>query len=180
MAARSAARLPSPRASATDPVYLNDHLAGSVVGARLAERCRTRAAPEPRTLLQDLVFEIEEDRRTLVRVMDAVGARRHRVKLAAAALMGSLGRLKHDFPPATPPGVRQLEDLEALSLGIEGKRLLWTALQEGAEDPRLRGFDFAELERRAGDQRERLEPYRTALAAALPAAVNTVLAHRSA
>jgi hypothetical protein len=52
-----------------------------------------------------------------------------------------------------------------LSLGIEGKRLLWRALGAlASSDVRLRTFDFAVLERRAKSQRDRLERHRLELA----------------
>ena len=53
-----------------------------------------------------------------------------------------------------------------LSLGIEGKRMLWKVLGTlASSDGRLVGFDFAGLERRAESQRRRLEPFRLELAA---------------
>jgi hypothetical protein len=62
---------------------------------------------------------------------------------------------------------KRLEEIEVLSLGIEGKRLLWTALGEAAtSEPRLSGFDFASLTHRAQDQRDRLERFRLLFAAA--------------
>ena len=39
--------------------------------------------------------------------------------------------------------------------------MLWTALREiAASEPRLSGFDLTSLERRAQDQRDRLERFR--------------------
>ena len=61
--------------------------------------------------------------------------------------------------------VALLEDVEVLSLGIEGKRLLWAALGAAAasHEP-LREFDFDALQARAQEQRDRLEPFRLRLA----------------
>jgi hypothetical protein len=68
------------------------------------------------------------------------------------------------------PGAR-LEELEVLSIGIEGKRLLWQALAAIAgSDGRLGGLDFDALERRARTQRDGLRRFRLELAAAAFAA----------
>ena len=67
---------------------------------------------------------------------------------------------------------RLFEALEALALGIEGKRALWVALAEAAERaPVLRLLDYDRLVRRAVEQRERVEARRlaTALSALVPA-----------
>jgi hypothetical protein len=54
-----------------------------------------------------------------------------------------------------------LEALDALALGIEGKRALWTALAAGAPAvPRLQGVDLNLLQQRAQQQRERVEVWR--------------------
>jgi hypothetical protein len=52
----------------------------------------------------------------------------------------------------------RLEKLEALALGIEGKRALWRALLAVAEEiPALRNVDLVRLDQRADDQRTRVE-----------------------
>ena len=67
---------------------------------------------------------------------------------------------------------RLFEALEALSLGIEGKRALWLVLAGAAERvPALRLLDYDRLANRAREQRDRVEAKRleTAMAALLPA-----------
>jgi hypothetical protein len=60
----------------------------------------------------------------------------------------------------------RLEEVEVLSLGIEGKRLLWATLaQLSSTDARLMGFPFPDLKQRAKSQRDRLERFRLRLAA---------------
>jgi hypothetical protein len=54
----------------------------------------------------------------------------------------------------------RLEKLEALALGIEGKR---TLLAIAEEKPALRKVDFARLDQRADDQRKRVESLRIEL-----------------
>jgi hypothetical protein len=67
----------------------------------------------------------------------------------------------HQRAPHRARGAVGPLELERLSLGIEGRRLVWQALRHVAElDPRLAGTDFDELIRRAERQRAALEPYR--------------------
>jgi hypothetical protein len=54
----------------------------------------------------------------------------------------------------------RLEKLEALALGIDGKRALWRSFLAIAEIPALQKVDFAKLNQRAEDQRKRVEDLR--------------------
>jgi hypothetical protein len=55
----------------------------------------------------------------------------------------------------------RLEKLEALALGIDGKRALWRSLFAIAEViPALRELDLTRLDQRAEDQRGRVEKIR--------------------
>ena len=150
--------------------YLNDHLAGAAAAIRLAERCRAREAEsELGRVLQALLVEIEEDRDVLQRVIKALGGSANPVKRASAVGMERLGSLRMALPVLGPGSgeAARLEELEVLSLGIEGKRMLWKVLGTlASSDGRLVGFDFAGLELRAESQRRRLEPLRLELAAA--------------
>jgi hypothetical protein len=57
--------------------------------------------------------------------------------------------------------LRLFEELEALSLGIEGKRSLWVALSAAAKDaPSLQLLDYERLASRAEEQRSRVEAKR--------------------
>jgi hypothetical protein len=148
--------------------YLNDHLAGAAAAIQLAERCRAR---EPDTelgrVLQALLGEIEEDRGSLERVIGALGGTPDQVKRVSALAVELLAGLRMSLPVVGTGSAEaaRLEELEVLSLGIEGKRLLWRALGGlASSDVRLRTFDFAALERRAKSQRDRLERHRSELA----------------
>jgi len=143
-------------------IYLNDHLAGSTVGVELARRARgANSGSELGQLLDRLGREIEEDRDTLGAVMDAVGARRDRLKKAAAWLGEKAGRLKLNGQLTGYSPLSKLIELEGLNLGIEGKSRLWAVLGE-LSDPRLSSFDFPALAQRAERQRSELEPFRLA------------------
>jgi hypothetical protein len=123
-------------------IYLNDHLAGSAAGVELARRLDGG----------ELAKEIDEDRDTLVDVMKRLSVDRDELRQALAYAGEKALRLK--------PGGR-LHDVETLSLGVEGKRVLWLALRHAyGDDPRLQGVDFDALIARAQSQRDRLEEQR--------------------
>jgi hypothetical protein len=143
-------------------IYLNDHLAGSVVGRELCRRTRNEnLGTELGEFLDALLREIEEDRATLRRVMDRVGAAESRAKQVAALGAERLGRLKLNGRLMSYSPLSRLVELGALSTGVEGKRLMWVLVGELA-DPRLGDFDFAALEARARDQRDGVEIHRLA------------------
>lgn len=147
-------------------VYLSDHLAGSAAAIQLVNRCRGRDPQTERSeFLGELVGEIEEDRTVLQDVMARVGASVSPLKQTGAKGVELLASLKHRLPGlgSGSPELAQLEEVEVLSLGIEGKRLLWRLLGALA-DARLEGVNFTALERRAQDQRDRLERFRLELA----------------
>jgi hypothetical protein len=144
-------------------IYLNDHLAGS---AAAVQRCRYsagRASGELGEFLEQLAGEIEADRSTLQRVMESVGARISPVKQPIGRLLERLGRLKPNGHLIGQSPLTLLVELELLSLGIEGKRRLWLALEE-LREPRLADFDFVALSDRADRQREGIEKHRLAAA----------------
>lgn len=150
--------------------YLNDHLAGAAAARQHVDRIRARQ-PESELghVLQALQGEIEEDRAVLERVISALGGSANPVKRAGALGAEMLASLRMQMPVlgAGSTEAKRLEEIEVLSLGIEGKLLLWRALGWLADsDGRLVGFDFAGLERRAKAQRDRLERFRLELAAA--------------
>jgi hypothetical protein len=151
--------------------YLNDHLAGAAAAIQHIERMRGRE-PESELghVLQALRGEIEEDRDVLERIVVALGGSANPVKRAGALGAEILASVRMQMPVlgAGSSEAARLEEIEVLSLGIEGKRLLWTALAEVARsDPRLSGFDLASLARRAQEQRDRLERFRLRSASAV-------------
>jgi hypothetical protein len=137
-------------------IYLNDHLAGATAGAKLARRAARGAR----------AAEIEEDRETLISIMERVGARQDRVKVALgwAAVQAVRVRFAAELLGHAP--LSRLEQVEALALGVEGKLALWQALRHThGSDPRLDGIDLDELIARARAQRRQLERLRMAAAA---------------
>jgi hypothetical protein len=149
--------------------YLNDHLAGSVMGIELAERTIRENEGDPLAVrLGRVLEEIREDQAVLKGVIDRVGAARNPLKQAGAWLAEKAARVK--LGGTDEPGeLSRLEVLETLTTGIHGKRALWRALRvvaPGYEELGALNFDL--LERRAIEQHEvveemRLEAARAAL-----------------
>jgi hypothetical protein len=141
-------------------IYLNDHLAGAVAGREVAKRALQNNAEGPLgTFLRSLVGDIEEDRQTLLRLMERLEIPVSPVKPTIAWAAEKVGRLKFNGRLVGYSPLSRLEELEFLSLGVEGKLLLWRSLASASEE-RLAGFDFATLMKRAEVQREELERFR--------------------
>lgn len=125
--------------------YLNDHLAGSVIGLEVARRCAGRADdPELAVSMSQIATEIEQDQAYLLDVIRELGFRRSMTK-SAMAVVGSWASWGRSV--LSDRGLTELEDLETLCIGVWGKRLLWgtlgrLAVWEGA-------FDKAALDRLA-------------------------------
>jgi hypothetical protein len=149
------------------PIYLEDHLALSLAGVRLARRCLAENDGTPLArYLERLVAELDDDRRILKDVARAVGGRSSALKEVAAIAGELAGRLK---PNGRLLGYSELSrawELEALVAGTESRRGLWKLLGKLApRDPRLQAFDFERLEERAREHREELERHRLRAAA---------------
>ena len=145
-------------------IYLNDHRAGSTLGLELIKRTRRENAGTTfQPLLEELEGEIAEDRRTLLRVMTQLGIRPSGTKVAAAWAGEKIGRLKLNGRLRGYSPLSRLVELEALMIGVDGKRALWLALAQ-LDHSHLAEFDFEQLADRAASQRDRLEAARLAAA----------------
>jgi hypothetical protein len=143
-------------------VYLNDHLAGSVAGRELLDRCLDNNAEGPLgDFLRRLQGELEEDQMALRGVLKSFGGTEDRVKEATGWLAEKLGRLKLNGQLAGYSPLSRLEELEGLVLGIRGKMALWGTLEEmAATRGPLHGLDLALLQERARRQHEEAEVHR--------------------
>ena len=144
--------------------YLNDHLAGAVFGSDLAQQLRERSEGSPLgETLQALAPQIEADRQTLIDLMDRLGTSRNPVKQVTTWFAEKASRAKFGGVSASETGLGTFMALETLSLGVEGKLSLWTALKEISDlyQP-LASTDFDELIERARAQRHALERERLA------------------
>jgi hypothetical protein len=146
-------------------IYLNDHLAGSVVGVELCKRARaSNQGSELGKALAEICTEIEADHRTLRQLMERLHVEESRVKPAAAWVAEKLGRLKLNGQLRGYSPLSRVVELESLEGGIVGKEMLWKALGRKFGDG-LPGFDFVALAARAEAQRERIEACRLDAAA---------------
>jgi hypothetical protein len=143
-------------------IYLNDHLAGSVVGVELARRSASEnEGTELGSFLATLVKEIEADRDALMGVMDDFGIAKDPIKRAGAWVVEKAGRLKPNgqlrgYSPLSP-----LVELEGLALGITGKLALWKSLRMVADqEPLLNAASLERLADRAKEQQVQVEERR--------------------
>jgi hypothetical protein len=142
--------------------YLNDHLGGSTVGTRLARRiAQNNRSNEYGAVMEQVAREIEEDRETLLELMERLSVSQNQVKVATAWVTENATRLKLASLLTGSSELSRLEELETLSLGVAGKLSMWTALAPTVgSDERLRGIDLEELIKRARSQRQRIERLR--------------------
>jgi hypothetical protein len=148
-------------------VYLNDHLAGAMLGSDLAEQIRERHEGDPLgAVMTPLAREIEEDRERLVDLMDRMGVERNPLKQATGWLAEKVSRVKFSGMGSGQPDQSAFMALESLTLGVEGKASLWRALTEvQSQYPGLIATDLLELIARADRQHELLERERLAAGA---------------
>jgi hypothetical protein len=143
-------------------VYLNDHLAGSVAACDLIEQAidHNRGTPLGE-FLEGLLREVRSDQATLQQLMERFEVDRSPVKLASGWAAEKVSRLKFMVTGHTSEGLRNLLELEALLLGVHGKRALWKALKGvSAADPRLAETDLDTLIERADQQISGIERHR--------------------
>jgi hypothetical protein len=133
--------------------YLNDHLAGSEATLELLDYlAKEHAGTQIAMLASGLREDVEADRRALEALMSRLGIAQSPSR-KTAPLKPNL-----DDPQSGP---RLLEIFDALSLAIEGKRLLWRSLKTAAVyNPELQGTDYQALEWGADEQRLGVEPFR--------------------
>jgi hypothetical protein len=147
--------------------YLHDHLAGSRSALKLLHDLRqSHAGDEIGELADELHREVSTDRATLRKIGKHIGVRRSLLKEAGAWIGTQLSRPKLERD--APEDFGTFQKLEVLSLGIEGKKMLWRTLAHAAKtDRRLAGFDYDRLRRRATSQREKVDQAGLALSTAV-------------
>jgi hypothetical protein len=142
--------------------YLNDHLAGSSAALEILDHLEAvHAERDLGPFVAPLRAEVAADRQELAALMSRLDVAESRTRKASAWFAEKLAELKLRLDDPAGGALRLLEALEALSLGIEGKRGLWGALATAAEDaPALQGVDYTRLGRRAEEQRGQVEALR--------------------
>ncbi|HEY5316894.1 MAG TPA: hypothetical protein VIJ20_02865 [Solirubrobacteraceae bacterium] len=140
-------------------VYLNDHLAGATLGVDLARQIRDRHdGEELGGVMESLVDEIEQDRQTLLDLMERLGVSENPVKQATGWLAEKASRVKFSGVLSGEPDHGAFMAIESLTLGVEGKASMWKALKEVAEHyPSLATTSLDDLIERAEAQKTTLE-----------------------
>ena len=143
-------------------IYLNDHLAGSVAAVELLDQLQEDHSGTPlEGFFTELRTDIEADRQELESLMERLNVTESRTRKASAWLAGKFAELKLRLDDPSGGELRLFESLEALSLGIEGKRSLWRALATAAEQTSsLQLLDYGRLTQRAEEQHARVESKR--------------------
>jgi hypothetical protein len=142
--------------------YLRDHLAGSVAALELLDHWRDENGPlDVAPLIASLREEIAADQRLLRGLIERLGASEGRLRHIGAWLTEKLAQLKLQLEDPGDQGLRHLEVLESLCIGIHGKMCLWNSLESVRDRiPELANIDFGELKARAKDQHDRVEAQR--------------------
>jgi hypothetical protein len=148
------------------PIYLNDHLAGSVGALELLDRLIETYKEKPlEQFFMDLRSEIDADQDALQDLIEKLGKEESAVRKAGAWVAEKFSRPKIRLSDSEQGQMGLFQALEGLVLGIIGKRGLWTALASAADTvPQLRELDYGRLIKRAADQCERVEAKRLEVA----------------
>jgi hypothetical protein len=145
-------------------VYLNDHLAGAMLGSHLAEQVRAQKHGTPLGLLMEsLAIEIEQDRQTLMELMQHMDSSNSPVKRATAWIAEKASTAKFSGATSGDPELGTFMALETLTLGVRGKACMWETLKLVADQhPAIASVNLDELIYRASVQEDALERERLA------------------
>jgi hypothetical protein len=142
--------------------YLNHHLAGSVAGLEAFEHLEAaeRGTPMARELTE-LRSQGAADRQVLADLMARLKVSESETEKATAWLGEKFFRFMMPLREQKRGSLHLLLTLEALTLGLQGRRALWVALSAAAEETAaLQGIDYQLMIRRAEDQQARVEKLR--------------------
>ena len=143
--------------------YLRDHLSGADLAIRVTRRLgATHGATTDGALFRRLAREFEEDRAVVRTLLTQLGASGRSIKRAFSRASGTVLSVAAGGDPGD---LSLLRTLEALAIGVQGKRCLWRALQSIRTWPSAGGDStFVTLEMRAVRQWEAIEERRGTLA----------------
>jgi hypothetical protein len=146
-------------------IYLNDHLAGATGGAELARRVAGSHGGEHAAALRRLAAEVAQDRAALLEFMAALEVPVRTYKVWGAWAGEKAARLKLNGRLLSRSPLSDLEELEMMRLGVEGKAAGWRTLRNLAQtDTRLDAGRLDELISRARRQADLLEELRVGAA----------------
>ena len=143
-------------------IYLNDHNAGSLTGIEVAKRClKNNEGTSLGDYLHSFISELEDDRGELLRVIDALGYPRDKMKEGMGWMAEKAGRLKLNGQITGYSDLSRVLELEGLMIGVSGKLSLWQNLKRvSSTDPRLGATDLEQLQNRAERQLEELQAHK--------------------
>jgi hypothetical protein len=143
-------------------IYLKDQLALGIAWRELARRAAgNNKDTKTGAALELVATAIAEDVSTFRDIMQRLGIRPDRVKNVAVTVAERVGRLKPNGRLLGYSPLSRFEELEFLTMGIDGKKQLWATLRDLAGlGERLPDVDFDGLVARAEQQRATLEPFR--------------------
>ena len=157
-------------------VYLNDHLAGAMLGSDLAEQIQVQnRGTALGQLMESLAPQIQHDRQTLIELMERLESSKNPIKQATAWIAEKASRAKFSGMTSGEPELGTFMALETLALGVRGKACMWKTLKQVAgQHPAIASMNLDELIDRARTQEDALE--RERLAAGTRALANPVRA----
>ena len=142
--------------------YLRDHLAGADSAIQMVEGLSHEygAGPEG-SLFESLSEQFREDRGVVEGLLTDLGDTSQSVKRLAGRATGSALRM---VAGGAPGDLSLFRTLEALAIGVQGKRCLWQAAQALGSLPHPPGRrSFVELEADAVRQWETIDRHRLSL-----------------
>ena len=142
--------------------YMNDHVAGSRSAMELLDYLiDAHPDTDSRAFFTTLRADVVADRQTLDAAIAKLGGTPSPLREASGWFADRLTRLKLTIDDPGGSGLKYLEALELLALGILGKRSLWRALEAiQPAVPALADLDLGRLQARAEDQYARVEARR--------------------
>lgn len=145
-------------------IYLQDHLAGSEAGIRLARLCQAQNLGTPvGAFAARLLRNLAADKVVLSEVLDRLHGDQAPLRRGLGAMAGLLSQLKLRRP-GKARALARFETVEALVVAVNGRRALWRTLERVAEsDRRMKDLPFGPLAQRAKDDLEEAEAHRLAL-----------------
>jgi hypothetical protein len=151
--------IPSTREQSLLGIYLNDHLAGAVVGANLARRLADSEREWTRVdVLDRLAVELGEDRAALHDMMTALEVPVCHAKYSAGWSAERAGRLKLNGRTFVRSPLSRVLELEAMRSGVEGTAAAWRTLRiRATADDRLDTDRLDRLIERARAQVDELD-----------------------
>lgn len=146
--------------------YLNDHRAGATGALHLLRRLQDADDPvTPSAFLGDLGDRVEADLEVLEDVMTRLDIDHDTARAAAGWVGEHLSRLRLSPRLTGSQHLTHVLELEAISMGIQGKVMLWHSLRRAVgDDTRLRDVDFDELIERGRRQFDDVQPHRLEMA----------------